>query len=379
MILITIELVLLSLASIGTLYYILSTIALIHHFRKQHSDKNFRPTVSFLKPVRGIDAGADINFRSFLNQDYPDYEVIFGVLDECDPVLPLLHRLADEFDNAEVHTGSDISGSNNKVRILQNLAQHAKGEILVIADSDTRISPDALRKIVAMFDDESVGVVTCPYRGIEAKSMADKLQALHMTCVFIPGVACASALGSEFGLGAMIAVRKSVLTEIGGFESITDYLADDFQLAHKAHKAGFKIKLADYVVDIVLAGEDLKAILERELRWSKTVRVSNPAGHFGLVFTFGFAFALLYLFVTVFSPLGWLVFASTTCIRFLTAYIGAQSLDDHCLLDRLHLLPIRDLLEFGVWIASCFGNTVRWRGRTLRLTKDGKIKPAGHS
>ena len=361
------------LAALGTIYYIMSTAALVCHFR-QHIRPRNTPMISVLKPVGGLDPGAKANFESILTQNYPSHEVIFGVLDECDTAASLLREITESHANASFFIGSGADGSNNKVRILCNLIKHAKGEIVVITDADTRVSPDFLSAIAAPFADLSVGMITCMYRGICAKSTADALEGLNMTCIFAPGVASANALsGIDFGLGAAIAIRIDALEAIGGFEAVVDYLADDFQIGRKTADAGYKVELSDYVVDIVLSGENLKNTLARELRWSRTTRVSRPLGHFGLITTFGFAYCLFFLLASKFSVLGWEVTLGVLAVRMMTACIGSLQLGDSEFAKRVYLLPVRDLLCFGIWVAGYFSNKVKWRGRELRVQMDGKM------
>ncbi|MCE5315411.1 MAG: bacteriohopanetetrol glucosamine biosynthesis glycosyltransferase HpnI [Armatimonadota bacterium] len=365
---------LLILTILGTLYYVLSTAALIRRFapRAAKGKAKSHVKISVLKPVRGMDGDARANFLTFLGQDYPDYEVLFGALDPDDAAIPLIRDVIKGDARASIYIGSEIDGFNNKVRILHNLARHSSGEILVITDADTQVTPDFLSRITAPLNDPQVGVTTCIYRGIGGRGMADSLEGLHMTCVFAPGVACADALaGIDFGLGAAIAIRRETLELIGGFESIVDCLADDFLLGRKSSLAGYKVKLSDYVIDIVLSGESLANVLRRELRWSVTTRVSRPVGHFGLIATFGLAYALI---LVMFDAALWPVLAAVTAIRWLTAYIGARiCLQDRMFARRSWLLPIRDLLSFGIWVAGYFRQTVEWRGRHLELTRNGRI------
>ena len=370
---------LLVLSALGALYYVLSTCALVSWFRKPPRHASAQPPkISILKPVSGLDTDARSNFASYLNQNYGDYEVLFGVLDSDDPSVPVIERCVQGLSHAAVYIGAEIAGSNNKARILHNLAKHASGDILVVTDADTRVTPDFLKRIVAPFESESVGVVTCMYRGIQAGSVASALEGLHMTCVFAPGVACADCLGGiDFGLGAAVAIRKGALDAIGGFEPIAHYLADDFQLGRRAARAGFDVALSDYVVDIVLSRESLRHVLARELRWCLTTKASRPWGHLGLVVTYGFAYSTLFLVVSGFSAAGWSTVLGVTAVRVASAWIGARKcLGDKAFPKRVHLLPARDLLSFGTWIVGYFLRTVKWRGRRLRLAKGGRIEAA---
>lgn len=374
--------ILLGLTVIGTLYYVLSTLALAASFRGKRVAKppDTQPKVSVLKPVRGLDRDAASNFASYLRQDYPDYEVLFGTLEADDPAVGVILDTIQGHKQASLHIGTTIRGANNKVRTLHQLAKHASGELIVITDADTEVEPGFVSAMVAPFEDEAVGVVTCLYKGVRASGVADALEGLHMTGVFAPGVACARCLGeTDFGLGAAIAIRAKALREIGGFETIVDYLADDYQLGKRPAEFGYRVKLSKYVIDEVLSGESLGSVLARELRWSRTTRACRPLGHLGLVFTFGSAYAWMFAAASGMSDLGWIVVGSVLTVRVATAWIGAARLGDREFARRIHLLALRDLLSFGIWVAGYMGSTVEWRGRKLRLQKDGRMVRAGSS
>lgn len=366
------------MAAVGALYYVLSTLALARHFRRPTTEnRKPLPKVSVLKPVCGLDPQLRRNLLTYLDQNYPDYQVLFGALDADDPAAPLLQGLAGDCAHCSAHFGSAIAGANRKVRILHSLAARATGEILVITDADTRATPDFLARVVACFSDPAVGAATCFYRGVNARSTADALEALHMTCAFAPGVASAQALGGlSFGLGAAIAIRAQVLREIGGFEAIVDYLADDFQLGRRVAQAGHVVALTDYVIEIALGGDDLAEVLTREMRWSRTIRVSNPRGHLGMAATFGFAYAVFFWAAAGFSAMGWLALAAAAALRGATAWYSARvCLGDAEFLRRAHLLPLRDVLSLGVWVAGYVSRRVAWKGQAFRVSPDGTIKP----
>lgn len=373
------SIVLLILTFIGTAYYILSTLALIAHFtkkqRSKHQAQTQQPSISILKPVNGLDYGARDNFLAYLTQNYDDYEVLFGVLDKDDPSTGVISDVIKAFPHASLHIGSDIDGANNKVKILHNLLRYSSGEIIVITDADTCVKPGFLRRIISPFENEQIGAVTCMYRGSKAASAADALEGLHMTCVFAPGVVCAAYIsGVYFGLGAAIAIRREVLETLGGFEAIVDYLADDFQLGKRVAQAGYKVDLSDYVVDVVLCDENIRNVIARELRWAQAAKVGNPLGYLGYAVTYGFAYALLFLLASGFSAIGWLVLGGVAAVRIITAYIGARKcMKDYEFTRRVSLLPVRDLLSPAIWIAAFFTDTITWRGRKLRLMKDGRM------
>lgn len=367
---------LLVFSGIGAIYYLLSTIALIACFRGKPVVRSpgFAPRVSILKPVCGVDKGADANFRSYLSLDYPDYDVHFGVLEATDPAIGAILESIEGDRRASMHIGTTIRGMNNKVRVLHQLAKRASGEIIVVTDADTRVRPEFLDAMVAPFESEKVGVVTCMYRGVDGKTAADALEGLHMSAVFAPGVACARWIrGMDFGLGAAIAIRTDVLRRIGGFERIVEYLADDYQLGHIPAQLGYKVELSKYVMEDVLTGQGVRDVLARELRWCRTTRASQPAGHFGLIVTFGSAYSLLYLISTGFSTAGWTCLGATLAARVATAAIGAICLRDREFLQRMWLLPLRDVLSFGIWILGYAGRGITWRGRKMKILRNGML------
>jgi ceramide glucosyltransferase len=370
---------LLGLAVFGGIYYVLSTVALAARVRRAEADRTSAcPRVSILKPVCGLDARAMDNFRSYLHQDYPDYEVLFGTLHGRDPAVPLLADAVRREPHSMLLIGCNIPGSNDKVRILHNLAENATGEIVVITDADTCVGPGFVERLVAPFDDPKVGVVTCLYRGMEPRSVADCLGAMHMTCSFAPGVAMANLLGGiDFGLGAAVALRREVLEQIGGFTALCNHIADDYQLGHRAARAGWKVRLSSYVVDIRLSGESLADVATREMRWSRTIRANKAWGHAGLALTFGWIYTFAALPTSGFSSTVTACLASLLGLRILTASLGARLMGDTLMPGLMWLVPIRDLMSFGVWISSFFSRTVMWRGRRLEVTSDGKAVVTG--
>lgn len=363
---------------LSCIYYILSTCALVSHFgakpRKRAESVTESKEVSILKPVCGSDPDSKANYRSFLAQNYPDFEVIFGALEQEDTATTDVREIIQGWNNATLYSGGKAKGYNNKCLILDNLIQYATGEIFIIADADTRVTPDAVARVTAPFIDPSVGLVTCMYRGVDVKNTSDAIEALYMTSIFEPGVACAKALGVGFCLGAMVALRRSVLEEIGGFGPICDYLADDFRLGKIVRGAGYKVVLSDYIVDIVLSKESFSDVLARQLRWSQTLRVCNPLGHFGLLVTHGFAYSILFWLLTGFSMLGWWVLLGCGLIRYVMSFVGVRiCLQDKGFAQRMHLIPASDLLSLYTWGAAYFSRRVKWRGRRLKLSKDGRI------
>lgn len=335
------------------------------------------PPVSILKPLKGTDPDIYESFRSHCLQDYPEYETIFGVSDPEDPAVASVQQLQHEFPDRAIRlvVSPNLLGANVKVSNLEQMLASARYEHLIVNDSDIYVERDYLRRIVAPLADERVGMVTCLYRGVAAPTFGSQLEALGISTDFCPGVLVARQLegGLRFGLGSTLAFRRTDLDRIGGFRSIVDFLADDYELGRRIAALGLKVVLSDVVVETRLPAYDLRAFLAHQLRWARGVRDSRAGGYIGLVTTYGLMWALLGLIASRAAPWSWAVLAATALLRLAVAIVvGKSVLQDTHLLKNLWLLPIRDLAAVAIWIASFAGHTVTWRGDRFVL-KDGQL------
>jgi ceramide glucosyltransferase len=352
------------------------------HRARRPLDPDWTPSVTILKPVRGVDAEAYENFASFCQLDYPPerVQILFGALDPDDPALALVRRLQAEFPRQVidiVRAGGDaVLGPNLKVSNLAAMLPFVRHDLLVICDSDMRVEPDYLRRIVAPFaQGTGVGLVTCPYRGYRGQSFAAVLEALGIGADFIPSALVSRATeGVAFAFGSTIALPRSVLAELGGFPALADELADDYRLGNGAKRAGYEVVLSDYVVYDVLGAERFGAMWTRRLRWARTVRACRPAGYAGSLTTHGTALALLFLASTGFHPFGWMTAAIILALRMLTALcIACRYTQDTNVLRWWPLLPVSDLVGFALYVVSYCGNHIQWRGERFRLLPGGKL------
>jgi ceramide glucosyltransferase len=358
--------------------------------------------VTIFKPVRGADAEAYDNFASFCRLDYPSdrVQLIFGALDPEDPALALVRRLKAEFPRCDISIvsgGPDaLLGYNLKVCNLLSMLPTAKHDLFVLCDSDMRVQPDYLRRIVAPFqgkredgkEDASlsslrplpssfspVGLVTCPYRGFHPHSFAAVLEGLGIGADFIPSAFVSRALeGVSFAFGSTIALPRHVLAQIGGFETLLDELADDFRMGDGVRRAGYKVVLSDYVVDDVLGRERFDLMWARRLRWARTVRACRPAGYAGAFVTYGMPLALMFLLAMGGSAVGWVALAWVTALRYVAALIIALTCTKDASIRRWWpLLPLSDLFSFALYIGSYAGNQIVWRGDRFRLLPGGRM------
>lgn len=332
--------------------------------------------VSILKPLRGLDHDAIANFASFFEQDYGRWEVLFGAEDEEDPGLAAARRAARDHPQTDVRfvVGRGDSGANPKVRTVARLARQAKYPLLLVSDSDIRVGPSHLKRMVEPLRDPAIGVVTCLYR-TRAEGLVGRLDALSLSTEFLPGALVARRLeGMSFAMGAGILIRREVLDDIGGFAALEDCLADDYLLGKLPAEAGHRVELARDVVEHRLGTRTLADLWARQNRWNVGIRTSRPWGYAGLVFTQGTAAGLLFLLASGGSTLGWSVAAGTLAVRLAVAgFLAARCLEDRLILKDLWLVPIRDLVATALWLGSFFGSTVVWRGRRLRVGAGGRI------
>jgi ceramide glucosyltransferase len=339
-------------------------------------DINFHPAISILKPICGSDSNTYNNLASFCQQDYPTYQIIFGVQDKHDPSLKIIKQLIADFPNVDIQyvINSGTTGTNRKVNNLASAAVKASYDILLLADSDVRVGQDYLRHVVQPLEQPKVGVVTCMYRSLATGWIAT-LEALSTTTDFHPGVLVSTQLeNTAFAMGQTIVIRRSVLKKIGGFDAIADYLADDFQLGYLPAQAGYEVVLSTYVVDHVLASSTLMESLQRQIRWMLNIRVSRPWGYAGLIFTYGTVSSLLLLQTTERSTFAWAVLGITWTLRLIMAwFVGVKSLRDPVAKKWLWLVPLRDLINVALWCYGFVGNTIKWRGQQFRLTKEGEL------
>jgi ceramide glucosyltransferase len=335
--------------------------------------------VSILKPLKGTDPEMYESFRSHCLQDYPEYEIIFGVSDPVDPAIECVNKLQREFPDRRIRlmVCPKILGTNVKVSNLAQMLTEARYDRLIVNDSDIRVEPDYLRRVTAPMADTQVGMVTCLYRGVAGATLGSRLETLGISTDFCPSVLAARLLedGIRFGLGSTLAFRRAELVKIGGFESFVDYLADDYELGKRIAGLGLTVNLSEVVVETFLPSYRLRDFLAHQLRWARGVRDARPSGYFGLVLTFGFLWALLALVASQGALWSCAVLAVVLVLRFaVSLVVGWVILRDHQVLRYAWLVPLRDLISVGVWIASLGGHTVIWRGERFRL-KDGKLTP----
>jgi ceramide glucosyltransferase len=363
-------------------YYLLCLWSAASFLRARKAGESARstqdlPPVSILKPLKGTDPDIYESFRSHCLQDYPEYEIVFGVSDPGDPAVASVQQLQSEFPERSIRLAvcPNRLGANIKVSNLEQMVQIARYEHLIVNDSDIRVEPDYLRRVIAPLTDARAGLVTCLYRGIAAPTLGSRLESLGISTDFCAGVLTARQLegGLRFGLGSTLALRRSDLERMGGFKSIVDFLADDYELGRRIADLGLKVLLSDVVVETHLPAYNLQGFLAHQLRWNRGVRDSRLGGYIGMVTTFGIMWSLFNLISARGAPWSWAVLGVVVLLRLAVALVvGTSVLHDSQVVKYLWLLLVRDLVAVALWVASFFGHTVTWRGDRFQL-KNGRL------
>jgi ceramide glucosyltransferase len=377
-----------AVAAIGTVgslfFYFLSTVGMASFLRdrkklleKPRLPDSELPPVSILKPLKGVDPSIWECFCSHCEQQYPQFQLIFGVSEPADPAIEVVRKLQTKYPSLAIDliVCEQVLGANTKVSNLAQMLPLARHEMLLVNDSDIRVPPDYLRAVMTPLVNTSVGLVTCLYHGVAGPTLGSRLEALSISTDFIPGVLTARFIerGLHFGLGSTLAFRRNDLISIGGFESLVDYLADDYELGSRIAATGKKVELSAETVSTFLTSYNLRQFFSHQLRWSRTIRDARRWGYAGLLFTFGLPWALATLLVSHEAAWARVLLGMTLAVRVTLACVAAVLvLDDSQLVHDIWLLPLRDLIAPIVWVASFMGNHIHWRGDSFTL-KNGRL------
>jgi ceramide glucosyltransferase len=333
------------------------------------------PPISILKPLCGYDEGLEENLRSFFIQDYPEFEVLLGVHHVDDMAVSVAVKVITEFAG-RVKARLIITGEspipNAKAFSLNRMVREAKYDVLVMSDSDVRVQSDLLAHLAREFAQEKIGLITCPYRAVPGQSVWSRTEAIGMNTELIGGVLVARMMeGMRFALGCTVAVRRNVLEDMGGFSYLQEFLAEDFVIGHRAAELGYGVLLSSYVIEHRIGSQGMMRNLGHRLRWARSTRRSRPAGYWGQIFTYPFAWAVL-LCATL--PAAWPALLLTLVIRGAAALATARYVvRDPITQKQWWLLPIQDMLGFLVWIGGFLGATIVWRDRKCTVLRDGRL------
>ncbi len=372
----------------STIYLILTLVATVRHLGRARvaqaaataAAPSSLPPVTIFKPVHGMEEQLAANLESFFQQDYPDYEIIFGVRDTNNPAAAIAEEIRARYP--QVPSRMIVSGPpgwpNAKVFSLAKMIAASSRSYFIISDSDVRVAPDFLRNTIPPLLDPKVGLVTCMYRGIPAADFWSSLEALGLSVEMSSGVMVADMMeGMRFALGPAMAVRRDAIDAIGGIGAVADYYSDDFELGNRIWAKGFKVILSHHIVRNVLTSRSALRTLGDQLRWMKSTRYSRPAGHAGTGLTYAVPFGILGLLAAGALghwKLGWELLAIACANRVIqSAVVGWSVARDPRAVGFGWLYPVRDLFGFVAWALSYTSRNFYWRGETYRFGKGGRI------
>jgi ceramide glucosyltransferase len=359
-----------ALAGAAALYQLLAVVAAIHHRRQRPKANRQALAVSVLKPVHGKDPGFYEAIRTHALQQYPEFEILFGIRRIDDPARVEVDRLIAEFPALPIRwVLCSTSTPNLKVGSLIDLAREARHPIVIVNDSDISVPVGYIADVTGPLSHPGIGLVTCLYRA-EAHDWPSRFEALAIATDFAPSTLVAQLFGvSDFGLGSTLAFRKTDLDRIGGFRAIADYIADDYQLGHKLHALGLRNIISEVVVSTRLSSGSWLGAWRHQVRWARTIRLSGGPGYAGLPITY----ASLWVLIAAFFGMWWMALPllairmamALVCGRFL---LGSGDVWKYC-----YAIPLRDLCGVAVWAAGLARNTVVWRDQRLKLDAQGRI------
>jgi len=362
---------------IASLVYVSFAIVQVVRYRPRPTPGTGpRPPITLAKPICGLEAELEENLRSCFVQDYPRYEIVFGVREPDDPALPVVRKVMAEFpgiDATLLVTSGEVAGTNRKVATLVTICRRAKYGIIVVADSDIRMAPDSLSSIASCYEDETVGAVTCLTVARPTGGAASTLGAMFLNEEFLPANLVAKAVEPlTYCYGPTMSARRSAITAIGGFEALTDHLADDYLLGNRIAALGLRVELAGRAGVNVLHEPTLLALFLHELRWARTIRTVRPLGYAGTIVTMPMPLALAVLLASGFSPAGWLALATAFTLR-LSMQLAVRRKFRLEAVPAFWWIPLREFLSFSVWCASHLGQGVLWKRNRFRVSTDGRL------
>ena len=339
--------------------------------KRRQTPPLLRPPVTILKPLHGDEPLLEDALASYCAQDYPAFQIVFGLQDAADPALHVLRRLQARFPGVDMTIVVDATphGANRKIANLINMLPKARHDVLVIADSDIHAAPDYLDSLVSSLAGDGIGLVTTLYAGLPSSDgLTGQLGAASINHAFLPGALLARALGRQDCMGATMALTRSTLDLVGGLPALSNHLADDAVLGRLVRAKGLNIALAGTVPATTVPETQMPALFQHELRWARTIQSLVPAEFAMSAVQHPLFWSALAVGTSGGAAWAWLVFTAAWLLRGVAAWgidrrLGlAPGLPIWC-------LPFRDLLSVTVILASYRTDRVAWRGQILRATR----------
>jgi ceramide glucosyltransferase len=353
-------------------------------YAHRRSAPGVQPPVTVLKPLCGAEPGLHTHLRSFCLQNYPTFQIVFGVRERTDAALAVVERIIAEFPalSIDVVVNPQLHGDNYKTSNLINMMRRARHDVLVIADSDAVVGPDYLAVVTQPLLDPDVGLVTCIYQGVPTKTIWSRLGAMYINEWFVPSVLLAWFFGHrQYSSGQTLCLRRDTLQAIGGLQSIANHIADDYRVGELVRGLGQRIVLSGYPVEVEHHEPDARALVSHELRWMRTLHVVRPRSFRWLFLSFTLPVAVLGM---SFASLGmyalraaWLLLGITAVARLALHFahrLRPARSGHRSMFGDLWLMPARDLLLCWTWMRSFSASSIVWRGREFNVDAHGVMR-----
>lgn len=366
-------------ALFGLLYAAISWLLLVSAFRKQRVGtlSQFAPPVSIFKPLKALDENLRANLETFFGQDYPDFELIFGVNDLDDPAIEVVRSLKVAYPHVSCKLVIDgrQTGYNPKVNNLCNMAPHASHDFWVISDSNVRVDSNYLSRLLDHMRSSEVGLVTSIIRGVGGKSVGARLENLHLNSFVAASTIAVNRLSNiPVSIGKSMLMRRETIAELGGFEAFANFLLEDGLIGRGVRALGFRTETSMDAVENVNDSWTVGDFLKRHYRWGLMRRQLNFFHYTGEILSNPILLALLAAIMAP-SILTLTLFGSICVVKASLDMMTVRTMGGQMKLSSVLLLPLKDMLIGLVWWKPFFTNRVTWRGHQFRIGAMTRISP----
>lgn len=331
-----------------------------------------RPAVTFFRPIKpGVPRLAE-KLSALVEATAAGDQLLFGADPGRD--LEICCEVAERFSAREIVVVpcAPARAANPKISKLIQMAPSARHEYWITSDAETSLSADFVEAFCAHW--READVVTAPYRFRGARTLPQQLDSAAALLTLWPGITAAQRLGPlRFTLGACNGFKKTDLAEIGGFEKLGNYLAEDNRLGAAFSAQGRKIALCSRIVTLETDPLTWRDYFLHQHRVAATYRVSNPGGYAGMILTHGVTASLALILLAPRRRWRWWFGALVYLVRYGSARRNSAALDFP--IPRLPaLVLLAGVFDSAFWLLGWCRLPVRWGSRWFRLGRGGEIR-----
>jgi len=348
-----------------------------HQARWLPANASVCPSVTVFKPLKGLDEDLESNLRTFLELDYPEFELLFGVNDGDDPAIPLVQKLCREYPQvaSRLVVNERREGINPKVNNLLNMYPFARHNHFVISDSNVAVPTDYLTTLTAHMPDRSVGLVTSTVQGVRAQTLGAVFENLHLnTFVTYNVYSLLRLFRVPITIGKSMLIRRETLEAIGGFAHFRDYLMEDGLLGKAILKRGLKIATTFTPVENVNRTWSAGRFMARHMRWAIMRRHLNLGHYFAELLSNPILFAAIYALAHP-TRAGLDLLVGVMLAKILLDLIAGTVAGARLPLSQYFLVPVKELIVGAIWFVPFFQRTVVWRGNRFRIGSETRVHP----